>query len=95
MDIDDIKTIISGMIQSGLFKNNSLDINFNNAVKSEGLISVFEKVLQKKANKSYADKGGCYVTNNLDFINFINSINFSIQENYIEEVISKYYGFQS
>lgn len=95
MDIEDIKTIISKMIQTGQYKNMTLDINFENPIKSENLISIFEKVVQKKANKSYADKGGCYSPNNQEFISFINSIDFVLPPNYDEEVINKYYGSQS
>jgi hypothetical protein len=95
MDADDVSMLLVKMIDSEQFINQTLDINFNNAIFISELIRIFEKVLRIRADTKMLDKGSCYTPNNQKFINVIDSVGFKLPANYEEQTISKYYSQRS
>lgn len=91
MDVDDISFLLGRMIDSEQFRNNSLDVNFNNVIYVTDLLSIFENILEMKAIQQIVDKGSCYETDNKIFKEFIDSIEFKLPDNYVELIIRKYY----
>lgn len=91
MDIDDIKFLCSGLIRSRIYRNEILDVNFENAMKSAELISIFENVMHIKAKKILTDRGGCYSTENDKFLSYLTKIDFNITDRYTEKILRKYY----
>lgn len=84
MDIGDVAHSLSLAIKSRKPLQEIWDVNYNNSVFIDDLITVYEKVLQKKAKRSYIDKGGCYQTYNKKYISFL-------QENIETELITDPY----
>ncbi|MBW6482217.1 MAG: hypothetical protein K0B10_04065 [Vicingaceae bacterium] len=91
IDIDDLGFILSNMIDSGEFDNQILDICFNNRISILELVSIFEKIINKKALYTIRESGGCYTPNNIKFTNYLKEINFQVQPTYNSNLIEKYY----
>lgn len=91
MDIEDVAHSLSLAIKSRKPLCEIWDVNYNNSVFIDDLISVYEKVLQKKAKRSYINKGGCYQTDNKKYITFLRE---NIKTTFITDpytIIQKYY----
>lgn len=91
MDVEDVGLLLSKIIRTGSFRNNILDINFNNQIQIDNLLDIFEEVLNTKTQRQKVLKGGCYTTNNDAFISFLKAENFNYPPDYIKNVIAKYY----
>ncbi len=91
IDVDDLSVLLSGIIDSSEYDNKILNICFNNKISILELVSIFEKIIGKKALYEMNKKGSVYIPNNIEFINYLQKIDFKINENYNENIITKYY----
>lgn len=94
MDVSDVGKILSQMIISDKFENTIIDVNFNNKITINDLLYIFEDVLTLKINRNFVKKGGCYDTENDQFISQISQKGSVFSESYNFNVINKYYGSQ-
>ncbi|MFI5171712.1 MAG: hypothetical protein ACHQFW_04940 [Chitinophagales bacterium] len=91
MDVQDIVVFLTGMIISKDYQNKTIDINFNNQIGINNLLNIFERILNTTAKRIPVEKGGCYKSNNQEFLNYLSNIGYHLPSDYIEKVISKYY----
>lgn len=91
IDIEDAKVLVTKMIQSKQFQNETIDVNFQNAIPIDDLIKIYESALNLKAFKQYIERGAKYETNNHRFIEFAYHLGVEIPPEYIESMIKKYY----
>lgn len=92
IDIDDVKTLVTGMIKSLYYKNEILDINFDNGIMINELVKIFENVINIIPKTVSIDRGSTYRTHNNAFINYLNKIEFQQTHDYLYLLIKKYYG---
>ena len=69
IDVDDLSFLLSGIIDSGEYDNKILNICFNNKVSILEIVSIFEKIIEKKALYEIRKEGSAYNPNNLEFLN--------------------------
>ncbi len=91
IDVDDLNILLSGIIDSIEYDNKILNICFNNKISILELVSIFEKIIGKKALYEMSKKGSVYIPNNVEFINYLQKLDFKIKTSYNEDVIAKYY----
>ncbi|HEY9082341.1 MAG TPA: hypothetical protein VIN73_03340 [Vicingaceae bacterium] len=91
IDVDDLSVLLSGIIDSSEYDNKILNICFDNKISILEMVSIFEKIIKKKALYEIKKEGSVYTPNNFEFINYLKKINFEIKTNYNEDIIAKYY----
>lgn len=91
IDVDDLKTHLSAMIDSGKYTNSTIDINYNNAISIPELIHIYEQTLGIKATTQEIEKGGCYKTSNAPFLDYLEQNGITIPSEYLAQRICKYY----
>lgn len=91
IDVDDLSVLVSGIIDSSEYDNKILNICFNNKVSILEIVSIFEKTIGKKALYEISEKGSVYIPNNVEFLNYLQKIDFKIKASYNEDIIAKYY----
>jgi nucleoside-diphosphate-sugar epimerase len=95
IDINDVVELLSPIIENIAYFNSSINVCFDNRIKISGIISIFEKIINKKARVKFIDKGDCYSIDNVRFIEITKKLNFELPINYISLILSKYYNLNS
>lgn len=90
----DIEDVVKYVNKTSYVENTIINLNFTNRLDVKKIISIFEKVVRKKANIRKANKGDCYSVDNSQFIDLVKEDNISYKdpEEYVSNLIRKYYG---
>ncbi len=92
MDVKDVVTLLSRMIDSDIYDNSIMNICFNNKIFIAELVEIFAAVLHTKPHYTEEYIGNCYNPDNKMFIEHIKKIKFTIDADYNYRIIKKYYG---
>lgn len=91
IDVSDLNLLLSKMIDSTKYDRQVIDVNYNNPIRIQELISILETVLGIKATINLLNKGGCYSTENQLFLNFADSMEMIPPTDYLQNRLYKYY----
>ena len=92
IDIDDIGTLLPRFLKEKFVRNAVVNVAFDNGIAVPELIGHFEEVIGVKANATLKEVGTRFEIDNQYFLDFLAAINFQLPEDYLLEVIRKYYG---
>lgn len=87
MNVSEVAACCSPIIKDDEFKNQTLDIGFDNRIELPQLVSLIEKITRRKANYSVVDKGSCYDIDNKLFLQNCKRNNLLPSENYNEDIL--------
>jgi nucleoside-diphosphate-sugar epimerase len=91
IDIDDISKICSYIIDNDLYLNEITNIcNSNNTTIVE-IVTILERMLDKKGNYTVFDLGGCPDVDNNKIRSIATNLGVNFDDSYVENVIFKYY----
>lgn len=91
MDIDDIVKITTQIILDQAQRNAIWNICFDNNTNIEKIIAYLEDAVGIIAKKEYIDRGGSYSVPNEDFLTYLQSINYTLPDDYLQQILKKYY----
>jgi nucleoside-diphosphate-sugar epimerase len=91
LDVDDLSFIVNQILKLGAFKNDILDIHLSPKANILEIIESLETSIGIKANKKVLDRGNCYEIKDDRLKNFLNQIDYKIEQDYIFKTINKYY----
>lgn len=92
IDVDDVASIVAHLVRNAQADGLSVNIASPFSIAIPELVSIFESVLNKKANYSLVDAGGSYLID-VDLVTrTAGQCGVGFGENYIENLIRKYYG---
>lgn len=91
LDVKDLVLIVDKILKLGAFKNDTLDIYLSPKTSILDIIDALEKSIGIKADKRILDNGNCYEIEDIRLKDFLNQINYIIEEDYIFKTINKYY----
>lgn len=92
IDVDDVASIVSYLVRASLASGITTNIASPFTISIPQLVSVFEFVLDKKANCTLIDVGGAYTVDSILATEAANHSGVDFDEAYIEKLIRKYYG---
>ena len=71
-----------------------INLHLNTQLSIIAIVAIFERLLEKRANCEFINKGDCYTLDNSLFIKLIeeNAPFFIDSEAYVYNVLKKYYG---
>lgn len=91
IDIDDISKICSYIIDNDLYLNQITNIcNSKNSTIVE-IVTILERMLNKKGNYIVFDQGGCPEVDNSKIRSIATNLGVNFDDSYVENVIFKYY----
>lgn len=91
IDIDDISKICSYIIDNDLYLNQITNIcNSKNSTIVE-IVTILERMLNKKGNYTVFDQGGCPEVDNSKIRSIATNLGVNFDDSYVENVIFKYY----
>jgi dTDP-4-dehydrorhamnose reductase len=92
IDVDDVSFWTMELVKDG-FHHHSINVAFPNKLPVLSIIRVIEEFLNREANISLIDGGSEYEVDTKLFTDFIHKKkpNFSVNSDYIKEIIKKYY----
>lgn len=89
----DVEDVVKYVNKTKKLNKVTINLNFNNKIFIEELVSIFEKILNCKVKKEILEQGECYILDNSLFIEHISKDDLtSFSQNYNYELIKKYYG---
>jgi nucleoside-diphosphate-sugar epimerase len=91
IDVEDVVAIVNEIIKIGCFENKVLNIANPNSHKIEEIVTIMEVVLGRKAFFSRVERGSEYCIDVQEIMTLCNSAGVHFKENYLEQVIRKYY----
>jgi hypothetical protein len=91
VDIDDIKSIASYIIDANQTKNNIENLAQPIYINVIELVNLFENILGKKALYKRADKGSVYKVKNTLMLEVANKLNINFNSDYLRKTLMKYY----
>jgi len=91
IDICDVTKYVYNTIDNNRVE---INLNFDNKISIEGIVKIFEKILNKNAQYIKINKGDCYDIDNSLFKDLVNH-NIEIEEcnSYNEKLLEKYFGY--
>lgn len=92
IDVVDVVKLSSLVIHDGKFLNCSVNIANPSSTSVEDLVGLMEKILQKRALYNYIEAEPGYIINTSIIESFLKKTNINFKDNYVEKVLSKYYG---
>jgi nucleoside-diphosphate-sugar epimerase len=90
VDIEDISSVLSEIIDSENFLNSIVDISFSQSISVLEMANIMKKELQSNSIVNTIEGGGSYDINDLKLHNFISSKKINFPERYNEDVLRKY-----
>lgn len=91
LDVEDLAFIVKEILKNNIFKNQILDVYLSPNTNILQIISELENCIGIKADKNILDSGNCYTIKNKELKDFLNKINYKVEDNYIFKTINKYY----
>lgn len=89
----DVEDVVKYVDKTKNLNNIVMNLNFNNKIFIEELVSIFENILNCRVKKEFLEKGECYKLDNSLFVENISKDDLnSLSLNYNYELIKKYYG---
>ena len=89
----DVEDVVKYVNKTKKLNKVAINLNFNNKIFIEELVSIFEKILNRKVKKEILEEGECYTLDNSLFIENISKDDLMcLSQNYNYELIKKYYG---
>jgi nucleoside-diphosphate-sugar epimerase len=92
IDIDDISTICTYIINNSLFKSRVLNICNSVNTSIIEIVGVLEDILKKKGDYTVILEGGSPIVDNSDILKIAKNLNIDFDKKYVPNVIEKYYG---
>jgi len=92
IDVEDVASIATHLIRSSLANGITTNIACPFSISIPRLVSIFELVLDKKANYTVAEAGGTYSIDSSLATGVARQIGIDFDDAYIEKLIRKYYG---
>ena len=92
IDVEDVVSIATHLIRRHLVNGITTNIACPFSISIPQLVSVFELVLDKKANSTVVEAGGSYLIDTLMATSAAKEIGIDFDDAYIEKLIRKYYG---
>lgn len=90
IDIDDISFILCKMIDSNKYLNRTINVNFDNKMYVSEIVEIIEKSLNKYSYKNIIEDGCDYSIDNIEFLEFLQEINYTLPDDYNSKIIQKY-----
>lgn len=91
IDIDDISTICTYIINNSLFKSRIVNICNSANTSIVEIVGVLEGILNKKGDYSIIKEGGSPIVDNREILQIANNLNVHFDKKYVQSVIEKYY----
>jgi len=91
IDVDDVNSIVTYIIQHKLFQNEITNIANNNSSSVLEIVSAIEKYLSKKGNYELIEKGKEFKINTTKIQPILEQLQLSFNSNYIDTLLNKYY----
>jgi hypothetical protein len=91
VDIDDIKSIASYIINGNQTKNNIENLAQPIYINVTELVNLFENILSKKALYKVEDNGSVYHVKNTLMLEVANKLNINFNSDYMKKILMKYY----
>jgi len=92
LDIDTVKYLVDYCINKNIYKNRAFNIASPFNTRTNEIVRIFERILGKSANYNLIDRGDSYSIDISDISHLTKMLNMEFQDNYLENVLKKYYG---
>lgn len=92
IDITDAVSIITYILKNKLFENRVINVASPILTTTKKIVTVFEKILNKKSQLNIQEKGGSYLVDISSVYRIYKSLDLVFNEQYLEKMLYKYYG---
>jgi nucleoside-diphosphate-sugar epimerase len=92
IDIEDVYKVGRHIIENQLFHNTIVNIASPKLVKVMNIVKILEKITGKTANYHLSYTGNCYEIDITKVEKFFKDLRISFNENYVNNLLVKYYG---